>query len=134
MPEVLRLEADGYARNLLDLKNSRPTLRSTADSIAPGWPTASVRDRERSCRHSPSRAAPECSAMHTTLTSGFSDAGDIAADGRVSPLGPETGSADIGLREFGCGPLPYPAPGIGRVSATIQPPAPDSILFRPCGD
>ncbi len=72
MPEVLRLEADGYARNLLDLKKLQADVTFDGGLYSPGWPTAFCPGQEWSCRHSPSRAAPECSAMHTTLTSGFS--------------------------------------------------------------
>jgi hypothetical protein len=119
MPEVLRLEADGYARNLLDLKKLQADVTfdgglyspRVADSFLSGTgvelPAFTIKGSAGVLRD----------AYHADFRL-LSDAGDIAADGRVS-LGPETYSADIGLREFDVARF-YPAPGIGRVSATIR--------------
>lgn len=119
MPEVLRLEADGYARNLLDIKNLQADVAfdgglfspKVADSFLSGTgvelPAFTIKG--------------SAGALRDAYNADFnllSDAGDVAANGRVT-LGPETYKADIDLNGFDVGCF-YPGPGIGKVSASIR--------------
>lgn len=119
MPEVLRLEADGYARNLLDIKNLQADVAfdgglfspKVVDSFLSGTgvelPAFTIKG--------------SAGALRDAYNADFnllSDAGDVAANGRVT-LGPETYKADIDLNGFDVGRF-YPGPGIGKVSATIR--------------